>query len=280
MKTIQELIRDSTEYLRTKGVENPRLEAELLLADALDCERIDLYAGSDKNIAADILSTYRRRIEQRGTRMPTAYIVGYRHFYKSRFFVSANVFIPRPESEGLVDWILKEGPAQNGRLLDLCCGSGCIGLSLLAERPDLILHLADISQTALSAARENAGHVCPRQLENISFFESDLFTALPPKPYAAIVCNPPYIHPDELATLMPEIKNHEPEQSLFHPEPLDLYYNILNDAFTFLESDGILALEIGPRWARPLRLFARGLFSRVDVRMDLAGLDRYLYARK
>lgn len=163
MATVREIINDGSKYLKSAGIENPRLEAEIFLADLLNLERIELYAYPETEIQETIDGAHRKRIEQRSLHVPTAQILGYKYFFKSKFFINENVLIPRPETEGLVEGLINFDLPVNSLILDLCCGSGNIGISLLLERGDFLIHLADLSEEALKVARQNVFTLCPEK---------------------------------------------------------------------------------------------------------------------
>ena len=278
MKTVRILIKKSSEILAQSGIENPRAEAELLLADHLNWERIDLYSKSETSLDEKTTEKYLLKIKNRAERRPAAQILGYKYFYKDKFLVTDDVLIPRPETEELVEEVLRKELPQGSMVLDLCCGTGCIGLSILNEREDIKLHLSDISPKALVVARRNAELNCSSHLRQISFYESDLFSSLPEVSYEAITCNPPYIHPDERETLAPEVREYEPEIALFHPDPEALYSTIVTQAERRLAANGALCLETAPRWAALNLEIAQKYYNKAELKRDLAGLDRYLFA--
>ena len=279
MDTIKSLLKKSTEFLTRKGISSSRLEAELLLADLMDMQRIELYTKFDTVLTPELKDQYRDRIQSRGKNKPTAQILGYRDFYKHRFQVTPDVLIPRPETEDLVETFLKEELPAGAGLLDLCCGTGCVGLSLLAEKPDLNLVCSDISPAALEVCRKFAESIVPELMSQVDILESDLFTNLNGRKFHAVLSNPPYIHPDERDSLDADVKDYEPEIALFHPDPEALYGQIITEAATHLEENGLLMLEMAPRWTGSALKTALSLYSKAEIKPDLAGIERYLVAR-
>ncbi len=190
--TVRSLLQWARDWLAKKGVENPRLDAELILAHALGCDRVRLYIDSDKPLGAEELARFKPLMQRRGAREPVAYILGAKEFYGRRFEVSRGVFIPRPETELLVRLVL-DGlePAAPARLLDLCAGSGAVGASVAAERPQTRVDLVELSAEAAEVAERNAEKHAPGRAR---VFRGDLYAALPEQVrYHAIAANPPYV---------------------------------------------------------------------------------------
>src|ERR1700693_4827225 len=162
--TVRSLLQWAGEWLAKKGVENPRLDAELLLAHALGCDRLRLYIDVDKPVGADELAPLKPLIQRRAAREPVAYILGMKEFYGRPFEVAPGVFIPRPETELLVRMALDHLPVGGeARIADLCSGSGAVGISIAAERPDARVDLVEISPEAAGGARRNAGERAARR---------------------------------------------------------------------------------------------------------------------
>ncbi len=288
---IEGLLGPAVEQLRRAGIPSPRFEAELLLADLLGVDRLMLRGRSieerlaDTGLAAATAANFAERVRRRATGEPLAHITGRKEFYGRVFRVNADVLVPRPETELLVDELLNPSDAREplpigARVLDLCCGSGCIGLSLLAERPDLDLSLSDVSPAALAVARENlqALFASGEQQSRCRFLESDLYANLPDTQFDAIACNPPYIHPDERAGLGPGVANFDPALALFHDDPPALYREILIESYKRLVFGGAVVLELGSRWAAELLDFAGEVYEYARIRKDYAGIDRVLIA--
>ncbi len=277
---VDEALTEGAACLRQAGLRESRAEAAVLLGDLLNLDRLGLFARGTDNIPEATLSKFRERIQRRGLREPAAYILGYRDFYKFRFLVDPGVLIPRPETETLVELALNAGLPEQSRVLDLCCGSGCVGISIQRERPAWQVVCADLSPAALQVARQNASLICGADSvarRRPDLVESDLFSALEGR-FEAIVCNPPYIHPDERAALDPDLAR-EPDMALFHSDPLALAEKILAGARERLGPGGLLAIESAPRWLENLSRAAEFIFPENRILADLNGLERFLVAR-
>src|ERR1700682_3397373 len=213
--TVRSLLSWSRLWLEKKGVDNPRLDAELLLARALECDRTRLYLEMDKPLGPAELARFKPLLQRRGVREPVAYILGSKEFYGRPFEVGPGVFIPRPETEILVQLALEAVPRDDPfAALDLCAGSGAVGVTLAAERQDAQVDLVEISAQAAATAERNAARHAPGR---VRVHTGDLYAALTvPRRYRVIIANPPYIAVG--FALAPEIADHEPQQALFGGE--------------------------------------------------------------
>jgi release factor glutamine methyltransferase len=295
--TVRSMLLWAREWLGKKGVDNPRLDAELLLARALECDRLRLYVDHDKPLAPAELTRFKALIVRRAEREPVAYILGVKEFYGRPFAVDKRAFIPRPETELLVQAALQAlqddaagtgpfagpaGPTDPGRplrALDLCAGSGAIGVTLAAELPALEVDMVEISQAAAEVARANAAAHAPGRA---TVHAGDLYAALPrPARYRAIVSNPPYVPLRDEARLAPEIARHEPALALYGGEDgLAVIRRIVAGAAGFLCAGGTLLLEIDPPQAQEvIALCGAAGLSGAQVTQDLAGHDRIVAAR-
>jgi release factor glutamine methyltransferase len=273
--TVRALLVWARDWLAKKGVESPRLDAELLLAHALGCSRTRLYVDFDKPLSPEELARVKPLLQRRAQREPVAYILGVREFYGRAFRVRPGVFIPRPETELLVQ-LAVEALRPGARVLDLCAGSGAVGVSIAAEMPEARVDLVELSPEAVAVARENAEMLAPGRTR---VFEGDLFSALPEAArYDAVVANPPYVAETDRERLAPEIVGHEPHQALFAPDGgRGVIERIIAEAGRWLAPGGLLALEIDPALSPVVReRFTESAFSRVRVVKDLAGLDRHV----
>jgi release factor glutamine methyltransferase len=268
-------------WLERRGVESPRLDAELLLAHALGCDRVRLYVEHDKPLTAEELAKVKPLLTRRAEREPVAYILGSKEFYGRPFAVGRGVFVPRPETELLVQMALEALLPQAGaRALDLCAGSGAVGVTLAAERADLQVDMVELSAAAASFARRNAqSHGGGRA----QVFEGDLYAPLgPPEPrYAAVVANPPYVPLADAGRLQPEITRHEPHEAIFGgPQGLDVLQKLIAGAPRWLQPGGFFGVELDPANAAEVRALAEKVgFNSVRVVQDLARLDRFVVAR-
>lgn len=275
MKSLLEIIKLSTSFLLARGIETPKREAEEILADALGMDRLALYLNYDRPLNEAELVECRKKLARRAQREPSQYIRGWVDFYHCRFLVNPSVLIPRQETEILVGKIaekLEKLDLQNKCLLDLCCGSGCIGISLKKRFPLLDITLIDISKEALSMAQENA----KKNQTDVHFIESDLFSHCPNQ-FHFIVCNPPYISENELETLEPEVRSYEPIQALIAGKTgLEFYQRLAKDLPHHLYPNGSAWLEIGGTQGNPvLDLFKDSCWKSARVEKDWAGHDRF-----
>lgn len=250
---IKDLLKVSTDFLREKGIENPRLNAELLLAHQLHLERIRLYLNFDQPLTEHEVSGYRSLIRRRVSREPLQYITGTQEFWSLDFSVDRSVLIPRPETEIVVEQALKlareMGPDGNRSLefLDLGTGSGAISVALAREVPQAALCATDISETALSVARRNA--VKHQVAERIRFLRGDLWEPFLERKnrFDIVVSNPPYVRTSEFSTLSPEIRDNEPRLALDGGHD-GMYYlkRIIEGAHGFLRPGGWIVLQTAP----------------------------------
>ncbi len=276
--TIARMLRWMQDDFAGRGIDNPRLDAELLLAKALGVERIRLYLELERPLAGDELDAVRALVKRRRTREPVAYILGHRDFWGRRFVVTPSVLIPRPDTETVVEQALERlAPDANGRVIDLCTGSGCVAISLACERPDLRVVATDVSSEALSVARENAGRLGAQ----VRFVEGDLFAG-EEGPFDLVAANPPYVRQDELAALQPEVAEHEPTLALAAgPTGLEIYQRLVPAAFERLRPGGHLLLEVGAGQASPVgALLATVGFAGVTAHKDLAGHERVVAGQR
>lgn len=278
--TIRRVLDWTRKHFEQKQVDDPRLTAELLLTHALNTSRVKLYVDLDRPLAKEELAHYRALIQRRSQGEPTQYIVGKREFYGRPFLVDKRVLIPRPETELLVEAVLRELPKDAPkRVLDLCTGSGCVALTVAAERPSASVWATDVSRDALDVARANAAAL---SLDGrVTFFEGDLFAPLPrPATFDVIVSNPPYVKRDDLLGLQREVRA-EPKLALDGgADGLDVVRRLAEQAKAFLKPGGVLALEIGDEQGEAVRQLLARLFGHgVKIEKDLARLDRLAFAR-
>jgi release factor glutamine methyltransferase len=264
------------EFFARKGVDAPRLTAEILLAHALRCDRVRLYLDFDKPIGEPELAAYRELVRRRADGEPAAYLVGKKEFYGRPFAVDARVLVPRPETELVLEAALAALPTA-GRALDLCTGSGILGVSLALERPGARVVATDLSADALAVARANAAALGAE----VDLRAGDLYDALgeAEPPFDVIVSNPPYIPRGELDTLPREVRR-EPRIALDGGEDgLALLRRIVAGAPARLSPGGALVLEMHESHVDVLpRLCLEAGLERAEARKDLAGLPRYVVA--
>lgn len=273
--TVGRLLGWTTEYFAKKNISSARLDAELLLADLLNSDRIYLYVNFDRPLLAEELAAYRMRVKRRAAHEPLAYILGHREFYKLDFLVSPAVLIPRPETEILVEAAIDYCKQfQAARALDLGTGSGAIAVSMLAHLPQLTMIAADFSAAALEIAASNAQK---QTLESrIEFVLSDWFDNISSERFDVIVANPPYIELADKDKLQPELQ-YEPHTALFSEiDGLECYRRILNRACEYLNADGRLFFEVGYNQAQAVAELAASSnnYGKIDFIQDYSGINR------
>lgn len=281
--TTRRIVRWITDDLGKRGLGSPRLDAELIVAHALGLDRVKLYMDLDRPLTAPELTAIRELVARRRRREPMAYLRGKREFYGRDFVVSPSVLVPRPETETLVQRALALHPAAaDARILDLCTGSGCIGLTLLAERPRARAILSDLSREALSIAEQNARVLSVADRATLA--HGDLYGALPAgeAPFDAIVANPPYLAERERAELEPDVRDHEPAMALFAPdEGLAVVRRIADGALAHLVPGGTLLIEIGATQGAATRsIFERAGLVDVRSHADLGGRERVVEGQR
>lgn len=277
MPTPLELIRLAAQYLDERGVETPRLDAEILLAHVLGMPRIQLYVQFERPLVRDEVDRYRSLVRRRGRREPVAHLLGTREFWSLELTVDGRVLVPRPETELLVEICLERmGPA--GRLADLGTGSGAIALALLSERPGWAAVGVDRVAEALEVAAGNADRL--RLARRITWLVGDLFGPLAGECFEVIVSNPPYIPTEEIDRLQPEVAHYDPRSSLDGgPDGLDVIRRIAAAAEEFMVPGGLLAVEFGAGQQEAVReLFESAGYRGVEIRKDYAGIPRVLLA--
>jgi release factor glutamine methyltransferase len=273
--TIGSLVKWATDDFRTRGIENPRLDAELIVAHVLGIDRTKVIIESLRPLEGAELVKLRDFVKRRRNREPIAYLRGTREFYGRPFKVDSRVLIPRPDTEALVETALERTAhvSLSMRLLDLCTGSGCVAISIARQRPTGQVTATDISAGALVVARENAYRL---GAYNVAFTEGDLFAAAPKQRFDVITANPPYIASNEIPELMPDVRDFEPRLALDGgADGLDFVRRILDGAPDYLEKDGVLAMEIGAGEApATAALFEEHGWRDIEIARDYAKIER------
>jgi len=281
--TVLDVIRKSTEYLARKGVDTPRLQVELLLAHVLRLPRLQLYLNFERSLQDLQLDQVRELVRRRGNREPLQHLTGSAAFCGFDLAVTADVLIPRPETELLAEraWtLLAASSAATPQALDFGTGSGCLAIALAKHCPTSRLAALDISEPALSLARTNA--LQHGVADRIDWMHGDGFGALPAgRRFDLIVANPPYIPSAEIASLDPEVRDHDPRCALDGgPDGLDLIRRLAAEAGAFLLPSGHLLLEFGDAQAPAVSsLFAGQGWTAATVEPDLSGRARIFIAR-
>jgi release factor glutamine methyltransferase len=295
--TIGRLLSWTVDYLTKQGVENPRLDAEVLLASARGCRRIDLYAAFGDEASTEVRTAFRELVRRRAAGTPVAYLVGHREFYALDFEVTPDVLIPRPETELLVLALLDQvkrrksegadphpGPLPKGegemRIADIGTGSGVLAVCAAKYVPQARVAAIDLSLAALAVARRNAAK--HGVAERIEFVESDLFAGVPAeKRFDFILSNPPYVSTAEMAELMPDVRDHEPRLALHAGEQgTEVAARLIQQAAERLRPGGVLLIEISPMIAeRVERLVGEtAALKLLPTLRDLAGHARVVQA--
>lgn len=279
--TIGALLQWTQQYFTQKGIDSPRLDAEILLAHVLHKERIYLYAHYDEPMNADELAAYRELVKKRASRWSVAHILGVKPFMGLDFHVSGDVLIPRPETETLVETVLERIPKDAApAILDIGTGSGAIILSLLQYLPNAVGMGVDISPQALEIAGKNGAAL---QLDRrVTWKQSNICSALEDRQFDWIVSNPPYLTQDDMNHLQPEVA-HDPAQALFGgTDGLDIYRRIAAESPAHLCDDGCCAVEIGAGQEDDVvRIFtADGMYHHEQTVCDYGGIARVLVFRR
>lgn len=278
--TVSSALGDATTRLTAAGIENARLDAEMLMAETLRIERSRLLLNRDGALDHATLARFHALVGRRTAGEPVSYITGRREFWSLDFIVTPAVLTPRPETEILVETALKLIAAKPAPLiLDLGTGSGAIAVSLAKEIRSAEISATDISEEALEVARANVR--CHNVEDRISFVAGDLFAAVAGMKFDAIVSNPPYIRRGDIESLPREVRDFEPRVALDGgADGLDFYRRIARETPGYLSADGWIAVEIGAGMAEDVaRLFTDAGFDEVRIEKDLAGLERVLSAR-
>ena len=281
-KTIAEALREGKLRLKAAGKEAYAFAAELLLEKAAGLNRTALFLRGEEVLSEKVLTVYEGYLSEREQGRPTQYILGEWEFMGLPFCVGEGVLIPRGDTEVLVETILEKQQAEKFEsILDIGTGSGCIPISLGHYGKFEKIMAVDISPKALGYATKNA----VKNNINIDFYESDLFTNLPAEwkgKLDAIVSNPPYIPKKDIAELMTEVKDFEPMNALDGGEDgLDFYRAIVEQAKEWLVDGGWLFFEIGYDQGEDLRKLLQEFgYTAIEIRQDLAGLDRVALGRK
>jgi len=294
--TVLKIIQWTTEYLKGKGIENSRLDSEVLLAHLLKLDRVGLYLNFDRPLSREELSSFREMVKRRGAREPLQYIIGRQEFWSLDFKVTPDVLIPRPETEILVEEALRTVRSETLdvrrqdhaplTILDLCTGSGCIAISIAHELKDAVVYAVDASGVALAIARENAEKNGVK--DRIIFLQGNLYEALTSHvsrttSFDLIVSNPPYVKSSDIPNIQPEVRDFEPRMAVDGGfEGLDFYRRIVAGASGYLAPGGWLMVEVGEGQAEAVSEMIRDAcgFDQAFRVKDLAGIERVVKAKQ
>lgn len=309
--TIGRILKWTEQYFKDKGIESPRLDAEVLLAHVLEKQRIYLYVHFDEPLQPGELAAYREMVKQRVLHVPVAQILGEKEFMGLTFKVTADTLVPRPDTEILVQAAVERLKAMKGEktatgvladesaaeepaegqpaggadaeqevaeplhIADIGTGSGAICLSVLHYLADTVADTVDISPAARAVAEENAASL--GLADRVTFHTGDLLQPLVGMTFAAILSNPPYIPEADIAGLAPEVRLKEPHTALSGGrDGLDFYRRLAKEAPAMLVPGGFMAFEVGIHQAEPVAALAKAnpLIARTEILPDYAGIDR------
>lgn len=277
MLTVLESLKLSTEYLEKKSIESPRINAEILLAHVLNCRRLDLYLSFDRPLSDDEKNSYRELLKRRALREPLQYITGYVEFYGLRLNVNSSVLIPRPETELLVEEVIKHvKEGSRVKILDIGTGSGNIAIALASNLPDAQVTGIDISGEALRTAAANAELNTAPEIKfiNKDITRDPIFNEM----FDIVVSNPPYVSIDDFNSLQPELKVYEPQIALTDDgDGYKFYRIIIGSAEKFLKPGGLIFFEIGKGQSIVIKkIMEENNFSDIEVFYDYAKFDRII----
>ena len=280
MLTVLESIKLSTEYLQKKGIESPRINAELLLADILNCKRLDLYLKFDQPLKEEEINLYREFISRRGKFEPLQYITGSVEFFGLEFKVNKSVLIPRPETEILVETIIDSAEKEkNIDILDIGTGSGNIAVSIAKNLPNAKISAIDNSPDALLIARKNAKlNAVEGSIDfiNDSILNGVIYSA---KKYDIIVSNPPYVPVDEFQNLKPELKVYEPRTALTDEGNGFSFFRLISSKTkNILKEKGKLFFEVGKdQYKNVENILLENDFKNITIKKDYLNIERVVY---
>lgn len=277
--TVARVLDWTASYFQDKGFDSARLDAELLISDALSIDRVGIYLQHHKPLQPQELAEIRARVKRRGNHEPVAYITGSRGFWEHDFKVDQRVLVPRPETEHLVEAAIQYlKTIESPRVVDVGCGSGCITISVAQAVTEARVLGIDLSPDALIIAQENATAL---GAESVEWAQGDLLDGQD-GPFDLILSNPPYIPSADLDELMPSVRDFEPHMALDGGEDgLNLYRRLIPQAYDRLVPDGVLMVEIGhDQGTAVVEIFGECGFDEVSLGKDYASLDRWVRGRR
>lgn len=289
--TVGRLLQWTTDFLKQKGADSPRLDAEVLLAHALGRQRIMLYVAFGEEVPEEQRAKFRDLVKRRGAGVPVAYLLGEKEFFSLPFEVTPATLVPRPETEALVVEAAEAIAAMRRsgeiaerttpRVADVGTGTGCLAVTIAKQVEGAVVTATDISSDALAVAKRNAER--HGVADRVTFLEGDLLS--PTKdasPFDVVVSNPPYVSEAEYAALARDVREQEPRSALVGgPTGVETIARLVPQAFERLRPGGRVMIEIGPSIADATRkLFGEDQWTDVAIKKDLAGLARIVMARK
>ncbi|HHT9119159.1 MAG TPA: peptide chain release factor N(5)-glutamine methyltransferase [Candidatus Hypogeohydataceae bacterium YC41] len=285
-RSLQEVLAEATKLLEKAGIDSPRLDAEVLLSAVLSLPRHQLYTNLNEPIDSSSLRLFRRLVKKRASRVPLQYIVGHVEFMSLDFLTKKGIFIPRPETELVVEAVLERADLTRPLIImDIGTGSGSIAVSLAFNLSHAEVYASDISQKALRLARFNAKRYLVD--DRVFFLKGSLYGAFKGLGLEGkvdfIASNPPYVPEGEWKELQPEVREHEaPEALIAGKDGVDCYREITEVAPLWLRPGGWLVLEIGEGQAAPIKelILKEKSLGGVEVIKDLQGIERVIIARR
>lgn len=280
---VLELLEWTTAYFEKHNIPNPRLDAEVLLGHLLEKSRLQLYLHFDMPVFQNDLDVFREMIKKRIARTPISYLTNHKEFMSLNFYVDERVLIPRPETEFIVETILKTDADTSQSILEIGTGSGIIATSLAVNKPEWDIIATDICKDALAVAEINRdAHDCS---ERITLLHGDLFDPIKQlessRRYNWVVSNPPYVMTNDHTSLSPDVCNYEPHIALFAGEDgLSIIRALIAEAPNYLQPEGKLIFEIGDTQTEPIKaLFQeQSAYKKYQFIKDYAGKDRVVQA--
>jgi release factor glutamine methyltransferase len=275
------MLTEAIARLAAGNVPSPRLNAELLLMFALNCDRAYLFAHPERELTVDEISRYEAALAERARGVPAQYISGHQEFWGMDLIVTPAVLIPRPETEHVIETVLElqsnAEPLASPRIADIGTGSGGIALALAKELPNAEIHATDISAAALEVAKANAAR---HQLEpRIRFRQTDLLEGLQP-PFDYVVSNPPYVGESEEDQVQLEVRKFEPRNAVFSgPNGTEVIARLIPQAHAALRSGGWLVMEISGTIANEVERLLQG-WGNIQIKPDLQSIPRVALAQK
>ena len=279
MQSVLEVLDKCAAYFSAKGVPNPKFDAQMLLARALKCKRLELFLQFERPMSDSELSLFRDFARRRAKREPLQHILGEVEFFGLRLKCDRRALIPRPETEEMLDNIIKLrlcNSSSPAKILDLGTGSGAMALALAKHFPDSSVLAVDASDQALELARENASVA---SIRNIEIRKSDWFENID-ESFDLIVANPPYLNEIEISEAEPEVREFDPISALLSPDNgmRDLR-KILGNAPKHLNCGGFLVCECGLGQAEKLSVEFSNFYGKIDTAKDLSHVERYIFCQ-
>lgn len=279
--TVLEAVQLSTGYLEEKGIESPRLNAELLLANILNCKRLDLYLMFERPLSEEEIQTYREYIARRGKFEPLQYILGEVEFYGLKLKVSKDVLVPRQETELLVEEAIKLSSDNNVKsIIDIGSGSGNIAISLAKSLNGVKVTSIDMSSTAIKVAEANAEFNVVN--DKIEFIVSGIEEYQTNQQFDLIVSNPPYVSERDYSSLQKEILEYEPLESVTDKSDGYKFYRLISErSQDLLKSGGFLLFEMAAGQSEKIKsILERNNFSDIKIVKDYQNIDRVIIGKK